>query len=142
MCVGFGILGLWQWVERKQIRRVDFDILVLGGFYILTIAVYVLFEEIVINYRPVLINGNLEASYPSPTTMLTLCVIPTAMLQLRRRIRNRIARRVVFCIMAAFALFMVIGRLLSGVHWFTDIVGGVWLSAGLDMLYAAMCRNE
>ena len=62
--------------------------MVLGGFYIVVMAMYLLFEEVVINYRPVLIDSNLEASYPSSTTMLALCVLPTAMMQLKSRIRH------------------------------------------------------
>ena len=101
------------------------------------LVVYVFFEAVVINYRPVLIEGILEASYPSSTTMLTLCVMPTAVMQLRSRIANRSLRKVVSFIMVAFTAFMVIGRLVSGVHWLTDIAGGGLLSAGLVMLYDA-----
>ena len=133
--LGFGILGLVQWVQRKHLGKVDRSILGLGGFYMVTMAAFVLFELVVINYRPVLIEGRLEASYPSSTTMLVLCVMPTAMLQLRSRIRNRRCRAGVCGAMAVFTGFMVVGRLLSGVHWFTDIVGGVLLSAGLVLLY-------
>ena len=130
---GFAILGLAQWIKRKSILKVDFDILVLGGFYILTLAAYLLFEEIVINYRPVLINGYLEASYPSSTTLLVLCVMPTTMLQLRQR-RQKTVWQILIVI---FIGFMVIGRLISGVHWLSDIVGGVLLSTGLFCLYRA-----
>jgi undecaprenyl-diphosphatase len=98
-------------------------------------AAYVFFEIFVVNYRPVLIDGVLEASYPSSTTMLVLCVMPTAVMQLRRRIRHRTFRRVVSFTLIAFTAFMVIGRLISGVHWFTDIVGGALLSASLVTLY-------
>lgn len=140
VCMGFGVLGLVQWVKRKSIRKVDFDILVLGGFYIVTIAAYLLFESVVINYRPVLIGGILEASYPSSTTMLTMCVMPTAIMQLGGRIKNRMLRKAVSFIIIAFIAFMVIGRLLSGVHWFTDIVGGALLSAGLVLIYDSVSR--
>ena len=78
--LGFGVFGLTQWVKRKSIRKVDFDILALGEFYIAVMGVYLIFEKIVINYRPVLIEGFLEASYPSSTTMLVMCVIPTAIM--------------------------------------------------------------
>ena len=135
---GFAILGLYQWIRRRHILKVDRSLWVLGGFYILTLAAYLLFEEIVINYRPVLINGYLEASYPSSTTLLVLCVMPTAMLQFHIRIENGIRRRCVQIAIGVFILFMVIGRLLSGVHWVTDILGGILLSAGLISLYAAV----
>lgn len=107
----------------------------LGGFYILVIASYLFFEKFVINYRPVLIEGNLEASYPSSTTLLVLCIMPTAMMQLNTRIRNNTTKKVILSLLAIFTAFMVIGRLISGVHWFTDIIGGVLLSTGLVMLY-------
>ena len=137
--LGFALLGLVQLIRRKSLLRVDRSILVLGGFYLLVIAAYLFFEEVVINYRPVLIDGYLEASYPSSTTMLVLCVMPTAMQQLRGRIGNETAKNAVLWALAAFIVFMVIGRLLSGVHWFTDIVGALLLSAGLVMLYCSVC---
>ena len=133
---GFGILGLIQWIKRKQILKVDFNILILGGFYIVTIAVYLFFELVVINYRPILINGVLEASYPSSTTMLTMCVIPTAIIQFNIRIKNTATRNVTSLILTAFTVFMVVARFISGVHWFTDIIGGIMFSIGLVALYS------
>ena len=132
---GFAVLGLVQWIKRKSLLKVDRSILTLGGFYIVVMAVYILFEIVVINYRPTLINGHLEASYPSSTTMLVMCVMPTAMMQLRARIKNDLFRRCVMFAIAVFIAFMVIGRLVSGVHWISDIIGGVLLSAGLVMMY-------
>ena len=142
VAMGFALLGLIQWIKRKHLRQVDFSILVLGGFYLLVMAAYVLFEVVVINYRPVLINGYLEASYPSSTTMLVLCVMPTTLMQLNARIKNQTLKRWVGFGITAFILFMVIGRLLSGVHWFTDIIGGALLSAGLVMLYYSITSLE
>ena len=138
VCTGFGILGLTQWIKRKSICKVDYDTLILGGFYIVTIAAYLFFESVVINYRPVLINGYLEVSYPSSTTMLVMCVMPTAIMQFGSRIKNKVLRNIVSVTIIAFIAFMVIGRLLSGVHWLTDIVGGALLSAGLVMMYYAV----
>ena len=132
---GFAILGLVQWVKRRHILKVDHSILALGGYYIIVLAAYLLFEEIVINYRPVLIAGFLEASYPSSTTLLVLCVMPTAVTQLNTRIKNICLRRIVSWSIRAFSAFMVIGRLISGVHWLTDIVGGILLSISLASLY-------
>ena len=142
VCMGFGILGLVQWIKRKSICKVDHDILILGGFYIITIAAYLLFESVVINYRPVLIGGILEASYPSSTTMLVMCVMPTAVMQFNSRIRNKLLRNIVAATLVAFIAFMTIGRLLSGVHWLTDIVGGALLSTGLVLMYRAVVDLE
>ena len=127
ICGIFGLQGLCQWIKRKSIRRVDGELLALGGFYLAVLAVFFLFELLEVNYRPVLIQGRLEASYPSSTTMLALCVLPTAMLRLRSRW--------VRFLLAALTAFLVLGRLLCGVHWVSDIIGGALLSAGLVTLY-------
>ncbi|MBO5047341.1 MAG: phosphatase PAP2 family protein [Clostridia bacterium] len=135
---GFAVLGLVQWVGRKSLFKVDRSILALGGFYIIVLAMYIFFEIVVINYRPVLIDGYLEASYPSSTTMLVMCVMPTTMMQLHARIKSDVFRRCVLISIAAFTAFMVIGRLASGVHWLTDIIGGALVSAGLVITYASV----
>lgn len=137
-CMGFGLLGVSQWIKRKSIWKVDRSLLALGGYYAVVIALYCLFEVLVINHRPVLIKGVLEASYPSSTTMLVLCVMPTAMMQANMRIQSRKLKRWLIFFSAVFVGFMVLGRLISGVHWFTDIVGGALLSSGLVTLYAAV----
>lgn len=143
VCVCFGFLGIIQWVKRRSIKKVDFSLFVLGSFYLVTIAVYLFFEYVVINYRPVLIEGFLEASYPSSTTVLVMCVMPTAIMQLNSRIKSRLVSRIVSAVIIIFIVFMVICRFISGVHWFSDIVGGVLLSAGLVMLYYAITnKNE
>lgn len=133
--LGFALLGLIQLIKRKSLFKVDSSILVLGAFYIVVMAAYLFFEFYVVNYRPVLINGFLEASYPSSTTLLVMCVMPTAVMQLNSRIRNTKMKRAFAFALIAFTAFMVIGRLISGVHWITDIIGGAILSAGLVMIY-------
>ena len=136
----FAVLGVVELIKRRSLLKVDRNIIALGVFYIIVIAVYLLFEKVVVNYRPVLIDGNLEASYPSSTTLLALCVMPTAVLQLWARVKNKTLRKVLVIGIAVFTAFMVIGRLVSGVHWFSDIIGGVLFSAGLDLLYFAVFR--
>ena len=138
ICMCFGVLGLVQLIKRRSLRKVDADILLLGVYYVLVIACYLIFEMIPINYRPVLIEGRLEASYPSSTTLLVLSVMPTLMFQVYRRAVNSMLRKAVAVFVFAFSAFMVIGRLISGVHWATDIVASVILSAGLFMLYRSV----
>jgi undecaprenyl-diphosphatase len=116
---------------------VDYSILVLGGFYLAVIAAYLYFESYVVNYRPVLINGFLEASFPSSTTLLVMTVMPTTVMQLRSRIRNPIVKKSVSVLLITFSAFMVVGRTVCGVHWLSDIIGSALLSGGLVMLYVA-----
>ena len=135
ICLCFGVMGLVQLIKRRKLLKVDPDILLLGVYYVLVIACYLIFEMIPVNYRPVLIEGRLEASYPSSTTLLVLSVMPTLMFQAYRRAVNPIIRKSAAVFVIAFSAFMVIGRLISGVHWATDIIGSILLSAGLFMLY-------
>ena len=135
VALGFAILGLVQLIKRKSLWKVDYSILALGVFYIVVMAAYIFFEIVVINYRPTLIDGYLEVSYPSSTTMLVMCVMPTAAMQLNVRIKNTVFRRCAVITIVAFTAFMVIGRLISGVHWISDIIGGALLSAGLVIIY-------
>ncbi len=137
ICICFGALGLFQWIRRRSLKKVDLDILLLGGYYILVIFGYLIFEMIPINYRPIPIDGAMEASYPSSTTLLVLSVMPTLVFQVNRRAHSASVKTAAAVFAALFAAFMVIGRLVSGVHWLTDIVGAVLLSAGLYLLYRA-----
>ena len=132
------LLGLVQLIKRRSLFKVDPDIIILGVYYVIVILAYFIFEIIPINYRPILINGIMEASYPSSTTLLVLCVMPTLVEQIQRRMSCSTLKRIITILAIAFSAFMVIGRLISGVHWFTDIVGGVLLSAGLFTVYKAV----
>ena len=117
----------------------DYDILVLGVFYIIVIAFNIFFEMVIINYRPVILNTSLEASYPSSHTMIVICIMASAMLEFHRLLREK---RLWLVVMDSISVLLigvtVIGRLISGVHWFTDIAAGVILSAALVMLYYAV----
>jgi len=134
-CIGFAILGVKQWIQRKKILKVDYSLFVLGSFYIVVFLIYFLFETFNINYRPVLINGYLEKSYPSSTTLLVLCVMSTAIMQFNSRIKNKRLKNCLSIAIFTFITFMVLGRLISGVHWLTDIIGGILLSVGLITAY-------
>ena len=137
VCMLFGCIGFVQLLQRRSLFKVDYDILILGIYYIVVILGYLVFEMIPINYRPILIEGVMEVSYPSSTTLLVLSVMPTVIEQTGRRLQNAVVQRAIRIVVILFTSFMVIGRLISGVHWVTDIVGGVLLSAGLFFIYEA-----
>lgn len=136
-CMIYGAVGFVQLLQRKSLLKVDIDILLLGVYYVIVIFGYLIFEMIPINYRPILIDGRMEVSYPSSTTLLVLSVMPTVIFQVDRRIKNRVVRRIITPSTILFSLFMLIGRTIAGVHWLTDIIGSVFLSAGLFLIYYA-----
>ena len=135
ICCFFGFVGLLQLIRERSLAKVDPRILLLGGFYIAVILVYVIFEVFPVNYRPVLEDGALEASFPSSHTMLSLCVLLSAVPVLKRIMKNEILLQIAAIALPILAVLAVIGRLLSGVHWFTDIIGGILISAALLLLF-------
>jgi undecaprenyl-diphosphatase len=141
VCITFGIIGLIQLIKRKHLFKVDFDILILGIYYLTVIFCYLFFEMNPINYRPILIDGYLEASYPSSTTLLVLGVMPSAIDRIHYRIKNVYIKRILIVTAIAFSSFMVLGRLISGVHWITDIIGAFLFSSSLFCLYKSIVNK-
>ena len=133
----FGVIGIKQLIERKSLWKVEHGILLLAVFYVFLAAFYELFEVAVVNYRPILEDGELAASFPSSHTMLICSIVGSAMVLFDRMLTNKVVRNVVEIIGGIILILAIMGRLLAGVHWFTDILGGVLLSAALVMFYDA-----
>lgn len=130
-----GLIGLLQWVKRKNLWKVDKEILILAAFYVLFAVVYVLFEKMPINYRPILEEGLLEPSYPSTHTMMVIWMLGSSAMVFNGLIRNRGIKLAVGFISIVLMLLTAVGRLAAGVHWFTDVFGGILLASTLLMFY-------
>lgn len=142
IAVIYALIGFVQMIKRKSVFKVDKNIILLGIFYIVVIALYVFFEKYIVNYRPILINKFKEASYPSSHTLITICLCGSSIMINRELYNCKVAK----C-MNIFSLIIicitVIGRLISGVHWFTDIVGGILISSALLMtLYSCIHKFD
>ena len=137
----FAVQGLTQLIRRKSLFKVDPDLLVLGGYYLLVFLFYAFFEVVEINARPVLIEGVLETSYPSSTTMLAMATLPAVGMHLAPKLAGRTPRTVLMADAWVLTAIMVGLRVLSGVHWLTDILGGAILSLALLALYRAACKT-
>ncbi len=131
----FASLGLIELITRKSLFKIDKNIILLGVFYLIVLFFYVLFEIVTINYRPILIDGFLETSYPSSTTMLVISVMGTTFININHYIKNNVIKRTLKIATIIFINFMVICRIISGVHWITDIIGGTLFSVGIVLVY-------
>ena len=129
----FALFGLVQLIKRKSLAKVDGAIYALAGLYVVTIGLYVVFEKVIINYRPVIMPDEvaLEASFPSSHTMLACVIFGSAIVMIGKYIDNDMLRKLLIALAAVLLILVVAGRLVSGVHWFTDIVGGVLISGAL-----------
>ena len=140
VAVIYAFIGLIQLIKRKDLFKIDKEIITLGVFYVVVLGVYILFEKVIINYRPILIEGVLEASYPSSHTMMSLCICCSAIIINKFLFKNNTNIKIINILLLVCSFVIVIGRLLSGVHWFTDIVGGVIISSFLLMsFYTMLC---
>ncbi len=135
IAVGFAIFAIVQLFRRKNFKDVDKDIYALLVLYVIIVLFYGLFELLKINYRPILIDGESEASYPSTHTLIAICLTVTAMMQFKWRTKDKTLLWITYILCSGLCAAIVIGRFLSGVHWFSDILGGIILSAFLVMAY-------
>jgi len=139
----FALLGLDQLIKRKSLHYVDSRIIALGFYYIIVMAFYALFMFVAINYRPVILEGEgLESSYPSSHTMLGVTVTVAFMIynNFFKNVNKKIDRILFTTVSWLFIALMVIGRLVSGVHWFTDIIGSILLSMSIIEIYIPLCN--
>lgn len=137
MAIVYVFIGLIQLIKRRSIFKVDKEIILLGLYYIIVIALYVFFEKVIINYRPILMNGFLEASYPSSHTLMSICICGSSILINKKLFNNKITK-VINYLSIIIITITVVGRLISGVHWFTDIIGGILISSGLLMTFYSL----
>ncbi len=136
-------LGLYFLIKTKSIDEIPTPIYSLIPTFILTGFVYVFFNWFfVINTRPIYTTGNSSSSYPSTHTLLTLVFLFTAVNVInfifsyfKKLNDKKKARYICYGILGLLSLLIIITRLLSGQHWFTDIIGGVLMAGLLYQFY-------
>lgn len=139
VCALFAAVGFVQMIKRRSLLKVDSEILALGGLFAAVIGCYVFFEKFIINYRPIIMPGETEpeASFPSSHTMLIVTVFVAVMI-ISDRYFNKGSGALVRIVCFLIALVSIGGRAYCGVHWATDIIGGLLLSATLLLLFSAV----
>lgn len=136
----YGLQGFIQLVQKKSLKEVDRRLLLLGCLYVLLGITYIFFEKVIINYRPVIMDGELEASYPSSHTMLAMVICLSSLLIGKYYIKNKNLLKGFTFGTIILMLLLVIGRILSGVHWISDILGGIIISITLVSIYVTAIK--
>lgn len=133
MFIAFGV-GLYQLIKRKGLKKVDFDIYLFGGEIVIMIIVWLLFEIFPISYRPLTIL-DLESSFPSTHVM----IVATTYLSFSWMISKRYPKLWIKIVAYAFSTISIAitfaFRLVSGMHWFTDCLGGLLISLAMVSIF-------
>lgn len=139
----FALVGFVQLVKGKSLAKVDKEIYAVGGLYAVVVVLYALFEKVIINYRPVIMDGETapEASFPSSHTMLTCVVMGSAIILIGKYIQSEGLKKILQIAAAVILIVTVVGRLISGVHWFSDIMGGIFISLTLVSIFAGIIKS-
>ncbi len=140
MALVYVFIGLKQLIKRRSLLKVDKEIYVLALFYILVVGVYVFFEKFIVNYRPILIDGVLEASYPSSHTLMSICLCGSSIIINEKLFKNKLGD-IENILSVILILLIVAGRIISGVHWFTDILGGIIISSALLVIFYSIISS-
>ena len=140
LAAGFALLGMVQLVRGKGLNAVDPSLFVLAGLYVAVAVLYVFFDKVAVNYRPVLEPGQTvpESSFPSTHTLMACVIYGSAVMVLPRFVKQGGLLRALQALCIVALVLTVAARLLSGVHWFTDILGGLLLSLSLLSFSSAM----
>ncbi len=133
-------IGLLQLIKRKSIKKIDKELFILAGFYAIVLLTYIFFEKVVINYRPVMLDGEFEASYPSSHTLMSLFFGISAIILNKKLFKDK--TKLINIGLLILSLSIVIGRYISGVHWFTDIVGSIFIASTLLTAFASFISNK
>ena len=72
---------------------------------------------------------------------LAFALLGVAIIQVRRRLPEGQTKQIVIYVFYALLVILIVGRIISGVHWFTDICGGVLLGFALTYLYQGLLES-
>lgn len=136
----FALIGFVQLIQRRSLLKVDREIFILGALYTVVIGLYVLFEFVIVNYRPIIMpdSNDIEASFPSSHTMLVITVMTSAIIAMDKYVDNRNLTILLKAICVCIILVTVVGRLICGVHWLTDILAAIFISTALLPIFSTL----
>lgn len=143
-CALICLMFAFRVMRQKSLKALCKRDVALVALYIETAVFYIVFDKIVINYRPMLKWGETEpeSSFPSTHALMAVVIFVSLGHVASDYIKNKLTLKIVQGACVVFALAIILGRTFSGVHWFTDIVGGILFGVGLVCAYlGAACKE-
>ncbi|MBR2658515.1 phosphatase PAP2 family protein [Candidatus Saccharibacteria bacterium] len=129
----FFILGICQWISRKSLKKVDKRLLFAPIPLVLMVVIYFIFDKfLVLNTRP---NGSGESSFPSTHVMVVATIFFIVAIILPKYIRSKVALAILDIVMLALLSIVCVGRILSDMHWLSDVIGGLAFAAIFTEIY-------
>ena len=136
----FAVLGLYQWISRKSLKKVDKPLVKTLVPFALMAATYFVFDKILIwNTRP---DGSGEPSFPSSHVMVVATIFALVAINLPRYIAKKPLRIVLYCIMAALTIFTAVGRVAADKHWISDVIGAFIFAGIFVAIYYLIARKD
>lgn len=133
VCLIFAVFGLYVLIKEKDITKVDNRLILLGFSYIVVVIIKLFFDKVlIINYRPVSLD--FESSFPSSHSFLSCFIFMTG-----AKMADVLFNRKLYRLGILLSALAVVTRMLSGIHWFTDIAGGVLLASALVCIFYGCC---
>lgn len=128
------LLITFEYFKTKKINKNNLNFFI---HFLIMVLIWIIFDKIlIINYRPILINGNIEGSYPSTHVMVSTFVLLFLSDQLKKIFKND---KIFYIISIGLIIIQSISRILLTMHWFTDIIGGLLIGC---LLFFTFLRGE
>jgi undecaprenyl-diphosphatase len=134
------IIAIIQLIKRKSFAKIDKEIAWASILYIVLALVYFFFKVVVINYRPIIMPGDLhvEGSFPSSHTLFAWTIYTSLIFLIKKYVTKKNLKVILEILVWLIIAVTLVGRILSGAHWGTDILGGILIGNALVIGYSAI----
>ena len=138
--VVFAVLGLYQWIKRKSLAKVDKPLLWMILPLVLMAITYYIFDHFLIwNTRP---NGSGEPSFPSTHVMVVATIFFCIAIILPRYVRSKAMCIVIDLLMLLLLVSVCVGRVAANMHWISDVIGGIIFAIIFSTIYYLTTRRS
>lgn len=136
----FALLGLYQWISRKSLKKVDRALRLIPLPLILMVITYFIFDKLwILATAP---NDPTKPSFPSTHVMVVATIFLLTALILPRYLKSKPLRLTLDFLMLALFAVVAVGRIIIGAHWPADVACGAVFAAIFATVYYLMLKEK